>query len=389
VQRDQPLSMLWSGISEEQLSAVDLPVTGGTNRRLCRCTVVANLMCAHLSHRWLSYSRDRSAYSGRRRYEGPAYSYAHVCTVVDELDRHGLIQHDRAWPGRLGLRSRMKANAALLEVMGQVNSLEHRPRELIHLKDAEGTLVGYSDTAFTRRIRREVCELNEALGAVRIAVAAPDVAWTPIAVHIDNNVLHPSQVACYRIFNGGWQVGVRLYGPFWQNLSKRRRRQLTINGSAVVEHDFAQLHPRLLYAERGCRIVGDAYTIRGYEGDRPAVKRSWQILINAASRRHAVLALAKELGGFHRQAEAARLLDALEHHHRPIAAAFYTGVGLRLQRLDSDLMMGILLQCLGEGIIAQPVHDSLIIMRGPRADRAHEIMRAKLELLLRQLHDNI
>ena len=40
-------------------------------------------------------------------------------------------------------------------------------------------------------------------GAVRIVVAAPDVAWTPIAVHIDNNVLHPSQVACYRIFNGG------------------------------------------------------------------------------------------------------------------------------------------------------------------------------------------
>ena len=115
MQRDQPLSMHWTGISEEQLDAVGVPVTGGTNRQLCRCTMIANLVCAHLSRRWVSYSRDRSAYSGRRRYEGRAYTYAHVCTVVEELDRHGLIQHDRAWPGRWGLRSRMKASAALME----------------------------------------------------------------------------------------------------------------------------------------------------------------------------------------------------------------------------------------------------------------------------------
>jgi hypothetical protein len=386
---DLPLSMHWTGFSEQQLAALGLPITGGPNRQLCRCMIIANLVCAHHSQKWVSYSRDRSAYVGRRRYNGPAHTYRQVTAVVDELERHGLIQHDRAWPGRFGWRSRMKAGAALLQALLPIGRLEYRPREVIHLKDSRRRLIGYSDTSLTRQMRREVCELNEAFRSVRLALVATDVTWRPIAVHIDNEVLHPAQVACYRIFNGGWQHGGRLYGPFWQTLSKQRRLQLTMDGADVIEHDFAQLHPRLLYAARGCPIAGDAYTILGYEGDRAAVKRSWQILINAASRRQAVLALAEELGGFHRQAEAAHLLDALEHHHRSIAAAFYTGIGLRLQRLDSDLMMGILLQCLGEGIIALPVHDSLVVPKGPRADRAYEIMHVRLEQLLHQLHDNI
>jgi hypothetical protein len=162
-----------------------------------------------------------------------------------------------------------------------------------------------------------------------------------------------------------------------------------MDGAGVAEHDFAQLHPRLLYAELGCRLEGDAYTIRGYESDRPAVKQAWQILINAASRSKAVPALATELGGLHRQAEAARLLEAVEHHHRPIAGAFYTGAGLRLQRRDSDLIVGILQQCLSEGIVALPIHDSLIAAQGRPAEQAHEIMHERLTRLLGVTHGKV
>ena len=98
----------------------------------------------------------------------------------------------------------------------------------------------------------------------------------------------------------------------------------------VVEHDFAQLHPRLLYAELGRRLMGDAYTIRGYEDDRPRVKQAWKILINAASRRRAVFALAGELGRPQLRSAAGHTSEALEYHHWPVAAAFYIGAGLRL-----------------------------------------------------------
>ena len=113
-----------------------------------------------------------------------------------------------------------------------------------------------------------------------------------------------------------------------------------------------------------------------------ARKSKAAILINAASRRQAVLALANELGGFNCQTEADRLMNALEQHHSAIAGSFYTGAGLRLQRCDSDLIIRILQQCLVEGIVALPIHDSLIVPSGRSADRAYEIMLEQLSRLI-------
>jgi hypothetical protein len=45
----------------------------------------------------------------------------------------------------------------------------------------------------------------------------------------------------------------------------------------------------------------------------------------------------------------------------------------------------MLRQCLSEGIVARPVHDSLIVPEGARADRVQEIMNTHLEQILRQL----
>ena len=385
MQRDQALSFHWAGITDAQLAAAGLPSKGGSKRQLCRRAIVANLICAHHSDQWVSYARDRNAYTGRRRYDGAAFTYTHVRTVVDELEEFGLIHHDRAWPGRFGVRSRMKATQALITAVGPLNQLEYQPGEVIRLKDAAGRLADYVDTPYTCGIRHEVAAVNEAFWSVNINLVSTDVAWNGIAVHLDGAVVHPARVVGHRVFNGGWQFGGRLYGPFWQNLNKQRRRQLTMDGVGVIEHDFAQLHPRLLYAQCGRPIHGDAYTIRGYEGARPAVKLAWQILINAQSAKAATLALARELGGLDRQVEAGRLLQALEEHHRPIAAAFYTGAGLMLQRCDSDLMMEILRQCLLEGVVALPVHDSLIVPEGVRSDRVQEIMNGHLERILRQL----
>jgi hypothetical protein len=385
MQRDHALSFHWAGITDAQLAVAGLQSKGESKRQQCRRAIIANLICAHHSDQWVSYARDRSAYTGRRRYEGAAYTYTHVRTVVDELDDLGLIHHDRAWPGRFGLRSRMKATQALITAIGPVDQFEYHPGEVIRLKDAAGRLVDYVDTPYTCGIRHEVAAVNEAFRSVTINLVSTDVAWNGIAVRLDGAVVHRARVVGYRVFNGGWRFGGRLYGPFWQNLNKQRRRQLTMDGVGVIEHDFAQLHPRLLYAQCGRPIEGDAYSIGGYEGARAAVKLAWQILINAQSPKAAVPALARELGGLERQVEAARLLQALEDHHRPIAPAFYTGAGLTLQRRDSDLMMGILSQCLSEGIIALPVHDSLIVPDGVRSDRVQEIMNAHLEQILRRL----
>jgi hypothetical protein len=113
------------------------------------------------------------------------------------------------------------------------------------------------------------------------------------------------------------------------------------------------------------------------------IKRGWNILLNAPSRRTAILALARELGGPAQHARSAEIVRAIERRHEPIRGALGSGLGLRLQRIDSDLMMSIEARCLREGIVALPVHDSLIARRGRDAERVAELMDADLHRVLR------
>ena len=379
--RDQPLSFQWSGISDEQLVSAGLPLVGKKNRCTARRAIVANLIRAHCGGQWVSYSRDRNHYTGQARYQGEAYTYVNVLNVVEEFNAARLICEERARRGQLGWQSRMTASPELLLRIGPIRGLQYSPRELVRLKDAEGVLIDYRDTAHTRKMRCEVAELNEALRSASISLASPDVKWGGIAVALDGQIVHPSRIAGYRVFNNSWERGGRFYGPFWQSLPKVRRADLTIGGMSVREHDFAQLHPRLLYAEFGSSPENDAYSIDGYEDQRETVKCAWQIMINALSRRSAVAALADQLGGFHQQYKAARLLEALEKRHSMISEAFYTGAGLRLQRTDSELMLHIERRCLSEGIIALPVHDSFIV-KTAFSERVHEIMEEELRSTL-------
>lgn len=160
---------------------------------------------------------------------------------------------------------------------------------------------------------------------------------------------------------------------------------MAIDETPVAEFDFAQLHPRLIYAEFGDCPEGDAYTISGFENQRSNVKVAWQIMLNAPSRRSAILALAQELGGFCKQQQAVLLLEALERRHERISSVFYSGAGLRLQRIDSDLMMKVEGGCISEGIVALPVHDSFIVQEGRSTSRLQEVMERELELVLRRL----
>ena len=56
---------------------------------------------------------------------------------------------DRAFRGRLGWRSRMKATDKLINALGDVNQLTPTPGELIRLHGADRKPTNYKDTPFT------------------------------------------------------------------------------------------------------------------------------------------------------------------------------------------------------------------------------------------------
>ena len=176
-----------------------------------------------------------------------------------------------------------------------------------------------------------------------------------------------------RIFNNSdFRQGGRIYaeGGAWQSLPKAERLKLLINGEPVVEIDYSQLHPVLAYAQCEHSFPGGAYDVPGYPRD--LVKIAVSVLLNSASQNGARHTLAHKpemaqvvLGedcpiantttelwakleqsypGYAQAASCAadRLIEALLVKHDAIRTMFFTGAGLRLQRLDSDIAEAVM-----------------------------------------------
>jgi hypothetical protein len=379
VYRDRPLGFHWT-INDELLESLDLPAVKNNADSSCRNAIVSELLIAAESGQSVSYSRRKNFYSEAHRYLGTAYTYTRVLRAVDELADAGLVMLCNAPPGVKGRQSTMRARPSLLEAVGRQDlGLRFDPHELIRLKDDDKRYLDYADNEFTRQARREQAAANEMYEAVDIRVDADDVEWSDSRIiSLDDAFIIPAKKRCYRVFSrGSFALGGRSYGGFWQNLSKDRRRQLTINGSPVASHDYSQLHPRILYAERGLSIDGDAYDVPGH--GRSTVKVAFNVVINAENRRSAVGAVADRLGGASHYEAANKLLDAITARHAPIADALHSGAGLRLQRIDSDMAAYVTRKAVKEGIVALPVHDEFIVRQGRDADLVQAWMHEAFE----------
>ena len=58
--------------------------------------------------------------------------------------------------------------------------------------------------------------------------------------------------------------------------------------------------------------------------------------------------------------EAQRLMDAILAKHSHISRMFFTGAGLALQRLDSNIAESVMREMRPRGIVVLPVHDSFL-----------------------------
>jgi hypothetical protein len=377
---DKPLAFHWRSMDESWIDELHLPTASSKAYVRARASIVlkARITARFEPDRWISYSRRKPWYSTRKRYRSTDYSFSTVPPAVDELERLGLIEHDRAPRGRLGLQSRFRAAPALIEAVA-LPVLLYDPGETIRLKDEHGNLIDYRETDATIRMRRSLVMTNEVLRAEQIGIRGVEgqIAF------IDGRPVNLSQDQLYRVFNGGsFSLGGRMYGVFWQNLPKAARGDLIISGEGTNENDYSQLHPRMLYAKAGAVLKGDAYVLDGWE--RPLVKRAFNIAINADTEAAAIRAIAQEIGGEGAYAEARRLLEAIRARHRPIDSSFGSGAGLRLQRRDADLAERVTLRLLDQNIVALSVHDSFVVQTryAPVRD---EIMDDELQKLLAKL----
>ena len=222
--------------------------------------------------------------------------------------------------------------------------------------------------------------------------------WESNAVTLNKKVVIPQ---LHRVFNLNTDLGGRFYGAY-QELSSKDRTSLLFNRKPTTELDFSSLHIAMLYAWKCVQMIGDPYTIKGY--DRKVVKGIFLRLVNVNSisalqavithsskestkekyrqyidkRKVFELTASKGLSaqapvkpdwydsfiknvptGFNSKQF---IIDLMKRHSVIKDLLGGDNVGLRLQRADSELMSNILVDLYDRKspVPCLPVHDSLV-----------------------------
>jgi len=183
-------------------------------------------------------------------------------------------------------------------------------------------------------------------------------------------------------------LGGRYYGAFWQNMSEKDRKKITINDEPVgQELDFSCLGLRIAYAKAGKRLgavggykieiskigIGTQNTIPFLrpEQQRNIIKKVCHISINAETRKAVEEAIKKELKenytsifGQYKCSElleySGLILDAFLNRHQCIRQFLCSDFGVESQYIDSEIMTEIHRRCREQNIPVLSVHDSVL-----------------------------
>ena len=204
-----------------------------------------------------------------------------------------------------------------------------------------------------------------------------------IEYEIDKNSLF-----IFRVFTrGDYRFGGRFYTKIFQGIPSEVRSTITIDGEETVELDYSAQHLRMLYHKEGIDFKGEIYVYSKNDktnADKRLInKKIAMIAINAKSKKSAIGAVINALiednssGKFNSNIptykELCNMYDNFLEHHKPIAKYVGADMGIKLQRLDSDIMNDILVELTKNNIIALPIHDSLVVQK-----KHQEILKDKM-----------
>jgi len=177
-----------------------------------------------------------------------------------------------------------------------------------------------------------------------------------------------------QIFSGSMRLGGRVYaaGGSYQNIPNADRKQLWFCGEAVAEPDFSAHHIRLAYALEGISYRSihrddDPYhlEIDGELIDRNVCKLIVLIGINSGSKKETLSAYSQKVLNDEapERENLSEVYDAFLGKHSPIRHWFGSGRdnGLKLHKLEGEIMIRAMHSLMKDGVPSYPVHDSLIV----------------------------
>jgi hypothetical protein len=369
-------------------------------------TIVLDLYVANLTDPklYVTYSRNRNDYGKGSRNKAIFLSYTHVIQSIDFLISNQYVENipgfrDSQNPYRSKL-SRMRATQKLIELFRSkkvIPRMMNRDKDepLLIMRDENKQPVDFVETEETKRMTENLKVINRALDKWAILLYVTNEELQLINERMKKNPdpgkrgpIDFTNKRLRRVFNNSsWDQGGRFFGGWWQNVPREYRKYIRLDDKHVVECDYSGLHINMLYALKKLPMPdGDVYHLDGYSNDpafRTFVKQILLVMINSnrsergnkwESARRAIqegvlenrLELPPEIPTY-RGKDIYPVMDAFEEKHELIKQYFCTGIGIRLQNLDSKMAEKVMLHFVKGGGMPYailPLHDSFIIHHG-------------------------
>lgn len=243
----------------------------------------------------------------------------------------------------------------------------------------------FDDTELSDRMFSNLATINKSLSRhwydleisnqemAELAVKRAPKGKPPQPVRFNRRTVH-------RSFNDTqFETGGRFYGGWWENLPKEYRQFIVINGKRTVELDYSSMHPLLVYVQAGLEMPNDAYcgiisprkypkTSYGNDQDpmkdlRKMIKRSLNAMLNSTKlmTRPPRKRKPDDYGPNDFGLTWKEIVNAILEFHHPISDFFFSGIGSRLQRIDSEIAEQTMLHFAKNNIPMLPIHDSFIM----------------------------
>lgn len=331
-------------------------------------------------HSAVAITRSHSILGKRSRYRPPAYGK----TLPDLLDLMarpavGLLVQRVGERGPLaagGKRTTISAGPVLRRLIKElrlspVDFGVASSSETIFLKRGkedrwdQAVLVDYADTPLTDRYRHEMSEINEWL-----AVADISLTGRPS----DGSVIDLGRRRLRRSFTQeSFESGGRLFGGFWMDMRREdRQRLIEIGGEPVIGLDYGQLAPRVVYGlSSQTPPSSDIYAIPRLIAYREGIKKFMNAMLFAPKPLERKPQGTRKL--LPKNYSAKEITQAINDAHPAIAHQFHTGIGHRVQFIESSILVDALLRLKASGIVALPIHDAILIPLSAQ-NLAHRVM---------------
>lgn len=377
-----PLELDWETSDSRLSNAVEemlgiIKIKGNTNsiRRHLRALFI---LCVRM-HRdypqyYLAYPRNNSFDHQALNPNPLGLKIRSMKKVIDAL-RPDFLDHHKGYnwfSNKESRLSRLRPNDRFINFIDrhQLSSVHYRKELLrggIILKDENKKIIDdYLDTENTHHMRDNLSAYNAFIEESNISVR--DYGGSKIGLYEANRT--------YRIFNGDFSHGGRFYGGWWQQLKKKQRQDILINGKPIIELDYKANHLCFLYGLAGVSIPnienGDLYNI-SHVIPRAIIKKIIMLSLNTRSPNGTWMATKnfiaarksreKEMWDRHVPNKIAydEIVFLIKEAHPVVEDYFYRLYGPKLMYLDSRVAEFVMMAMTGQGIECLSIHDSFIV----------------------------